>query len=1297
MASPDASQAPKPESYGRFVHLHTHSHYSLLQALPKTKALVKAAIDRGMSALALTDAGNMYGTIDFYKECQKQGIKPIIGVDFYVAVRTRHDKEPRIDNRRSRLVMLAKNQDGYKNLIKLVTTSSIEGFYYKPRIDKELIEKHKEGLVVISPSFSGDVAQALKANNHENAKVIADFYKAHFGDDFYLEVTHHPEVEDHQETMAKVVEFAKKENIKIVAAHDTYYIKPSDKKARETLVSVQDQFGAKSREDNADFSFITQEQAEEYFKNFPINSQKQNDGGLQGSGTNGVGGTAGSIDAINLDAMDEDDNFDPFTGEVINADKEVGGAEKFKEDQKAAEAQKIIDDRGETINIEYALDTCKEIVEKCNLEISLGKWLFPEFVVESGRTADDELRMLTYKGLERRKVELTPEVQERIDYELDVIKTKGYSPYFLVVADLLHYAHNNGILTNIRGSVAGSMVTYLTGITNVNAIEYKLPFERFLNPERPSAPDIDMDYADNRRDQMIQYSREKYGADKVAQIGTFGTMMAKGSIRDVARAMGFPYTLGDAISKLIPMGQQGFAMTIDRAILETPELKEMYDTQPDVKTIIDMAKQIEGCARHISVHAAGVVISPIPLSDIVPLQLDPKATDGQNTGRVITQYDMRSVDENNAGLLKFDFLGIKNLSQLSDAVNLVERIEGIKVDLDEVPLDDKKTFEMLARGETEGLFQLNGSGMTRFLKELKPTTIHDINAMVALYRPGPMETIPEYIRRKNDASLIKYEDPRMEKYLKESYGLIVYQDDLLFSAIELAGYSWLEADKFRKAVGKKNREEMAAQREKLTAGIIKKGQTKAFADRLWKLFEPFQAYGFNKAHAASYGNLAYKTSYMKANFPAIYMAAVLTGAHGDTEEISIYINECKRLGIPVLAPNINESFGDFTVIKGEKTGGGMDAEGNFIPEVLHDKIRFGLYSIKNFGEGIGDVIIAERKNNGPFTTLENFLDRIKDKNLNKKSLEALIKAGAMDDFGNRSVMLANLPDLLEYNKEQLKRPENQHSLFSMFGAVDANSASNNSGNTGENNLDTSGNKKPLKIGGYGEHLRLREDNIEGGLATQSQMLAWEKELLGLYISGHPLDKYKEILAKRDINIENLKKTIEADAEEFAQKVAKESEAKSALESMDRQKREFEEANGLAPGLDGGADTVDGTDTAKDQADAKKKKDPDAPKKRFNKEEWKKQMAANQPRERQVVVAGIIEEAKEIATKKDPTIKMMFLKLADFTGSIEVVVFPKTYEQFKAVLKPETCVAIKAKTSSRNGTPSLIIDTVKVLN
>lgn len=1163
------NQAPKHP----FIHLHNHSHFSLLQAVPKIKDLVKAASSLNMPAVALTDAGNMYGVIEFFKKCKDANIKPIIGVDFYVAARTRHDKEPRIDNRRSRLILLAKNDEGYRNLIRLVTASNFDGFYYKPRIDRELIEKYKSDLICIMPSFSGELTQAVTSSNKDHAKEIVDFYKNNFPDDFYIEITHHDEIEGHEEKMRKLIEFARTENIPIVAAHDTYYIKKEDSKTRDILMKISDQFGERSRDDDADFSFINQEEADNLFKNEPD-----------------------------------------------------------------------------------AIENCKVIMDKCNLEITLGKWLFPEYIVESGRSADDELRFLTYRGLERRKVELTDEVKERVEFELSVIKTKGYSAYFLVVADLLRYAHENGILTNIRGSVAGSITTFLTGITNVNPLVYKLPFERFLNPERPSAPDIDMDFADNRRDQMIDYTRQKYGADKVAQIGTFGTMMARGAVKDVARALGYPYTLGDKISKLIPMGQQGFAMTIERAITETPELAELYKQDSDVRKIIDMAQKIEGNARHISVHAAGVVVSPITLTDVCPLQLDPKGE-----GRIITQYDMRSVDENNAGLMKFDFLGIKNLSQLKDAIDLTEKIEGVKVDLDNVPLDDQKTFDMLARGETIGLFQLNGTGMTRFLKELKPTSIHDINAMVALYRPGPMETIPEYIRRKNDPRLTKYEDPRMEKYLKESFGLIVYQDDLLFSAIELAGYSWLEADKFRKAVGKKNREEMANQKIKLTEGIIKLGQTKAFAEKLWKLFEPFQAYGFNKAHAASYGRLAYQTAYMKANFPAVYMASVLTGAHGDVDEIATFVAECKRMNIPTLPPNINESFGNFTVIKGS----GMNAQ----MEPEPDSIRFGLYSIKNFGEGIANVIIAERKKGGKFKTLEDFLNRIKDKNLNKKSLEALVKSGAMDQFGDRGVMLANLPDLLEYNKEQQARPENQASLFSMFDEIGADDNSTQGVQSGAHNNGVE------KIGGYGPHLKLQEL----GYATQTEKLAWEKELLGLYLSGHPLDKYKAILDKRDMNIAKVLEIIKEEEEKERLK----KEAQSAEEAMnammsdeEKAKKEAEEAAKKKLGPGGSANKGSGWAN---------KKPYDKNKKNFNDE--------GTP----VIIAGIIEEAKEIATKKDPSIRMMFLRIADFSGSIEAVVFPKTYELLKSSLVQEKCVVVKGKTSNRNGTPSIIIDTVKALS
>jgi DNA polymerase-3 subunit alpha len=1063
-----------------FFHLHTHSHYSLLNALPKIPDLIKATKNDGMSALTLTDNGNMYGAIEFYKECEKAGVKPIIGIDAYVALRTRHDKQAGVDNNRSRLILLAKDETGYKNLIQLVTLAHLEGFYYKPRIDKEIIEKFREGLVCISPSFSGEVAQAIRGEDNKKAKEAINWYKNIFDEDFYIEITHHPEINGHEERMKKLVALAKETNVPIVAAHDVYYIAPEDKKARDTLLSIQsggerERGGFEGGEE--DFSFISQEKANEYFKDLP-----------------------------------------------------------------------------------EALENTKKIVDKCNLKLTFGSWVFPDYKVPSGVSYDEELRRQVYEGIPKRNLEQTKEVMERIEYELNIIKNKGYSPYFLVVADLLRFAHENKIFTNIRGSVAGSIVTYLAGITDINPIEYKLPFERFLNPERPSAPDIDMDFADDRRDEVIEYARKKYGADKVAQIGTFGTMMARGAVRDVARALGYEYALGDRIAKLIPMGSQGFAMTIDRAFEMVPELDEMYTREPEVKDIIDMAKKIEGCARHISVHAAGVVISPRTLTDFVPLQYDTK---GEN--KIITQYDMHAVED--AGLLKFDFLGIKNLAIIADTVHRIEAIEGKEINMETIPLDDKKTFKLLANGDTEGLFQLNGEGMTKFLMDLKPSSIHDINAMVALYRPGPMEVIPDYIRRKNNKKLISYLDPRMEKFLKESYGLIVYQDDLLFCAIDLAGYSWLEADKFRKAVGKKIPAEMAAQKDKFIKGIVKNGQTQAFADMLWKLFEPFQAYGFNKAHAASYGRVAYQTAYLKANYPAIYMSAVLTAESGNIEKIGIMIADCKRMSIPVLPPNVNESYQGFSVVRKD--------------EAL-DTIRFGLTTIKNFGEGIADTIVTERKKNGKFISLADFLDRVKDRNLNKKSLEALIKTGALDDlpagevgFCERGVMLANLELLLEYHKEQASSSRQQDSLFGLM-------------------------SKDTKI----PSLSLSP----APEATMHDKLLWEKDLLGLYISGHPLEKFRERLEKKKMNIAKLKEGAKAGSE--------------------------------------------------------------------------------------VVLAGIIEEIREVVTKNNE--QMLFMRVADLTGELETVVFNRTLDAFRRIFVLDACIIFTGKVSKRNGDLSVIIEKAKLL-
>ena len=1046
---------------------------------------MEAAKEMGLTTLALTDNGNMYGAIEFYKECKDAGIKPIIGIDAYIAPRTMQDKERGIDNPRQRLVLLAKNSDGYKNLLKIVTAANIEGFYYKPRIDKELIKKYKDNLIAISSGYNGEIGQAVANKDFDKAKVIINFYKETFdADSFYIGISHHPEIEGHEEKMKALVELAKEMNVPIMADQEVSYLDIKDRLARNTLMSIQ----------NIDYS----------------------------DKTGGGGGIGDSIEDFSL----------------------------LKPSQVEKNFKKLPE----------ALDNNEKVANMCNMELQLGKWLFPNFEVKSGLSYDEELRRMVFEGMKKRGIEPTKEVLERAEYELKVIGDKGYTPYFLVVADLLDFAHSQGILTTIRGSVAGSLVTYLSGITNVNPLEFKLPFERFLNPSRPSAPDIDMDYADNRRGEMIAYAKQKYGEDKVAQIGTFGTMMARGAVRDVTRALGHEYAIGDKIAKLIPMGAQGFPMTIDRAMEEEPDLKKLYKADATVREIIDMAKKIEGCARHISVHAAGVVISPFPLTEIVPLQYDTKGDKS-----IITQYDMHSIDENNAGLLKFDFLGIKNLAILADAVSLVKKLKGIQIDIENVPLDDKKTFEMLARGETLGLFQLNGGGMTKALIELKPSVIHDINVMVALYRPGPMDNINEYIARKHGKKPVEYMHPKMANFLDTTFGVLVYQDDLLMTAIEVAGYTWGEVDKFRKAVGKKIPEEMAKQHVIFVEGCIKNGgMTREKAEEIWKLFEPFQGYGFNKAHAASYGKVAYQTSYMKANFPAIYMSAVLTADSGDVEQIAAIIAECKRMEIPVLPPDINESFGGFTVVQ-------ADAPGNTDGV---DKIRFGLFTIKNLGEGIATTIIEERKKNGRFTSLSDFLDRIKDKNLNKKSLEALIKTGAMDALGERGELLANLENIISYNKEKGQATNGQ----SLFGLMEDASS----------------------IPG----LRLTPAQP----ATQDEKLAWERELLGLFISGHPLDKFREKLEKNGTNITKTRET-----------------------------------------------AVEGST---------------------------------------VVIAGLLEEVKHIHTKKGEN--MMFAKIQDFSGSIEVVIFPKTLAEFKDIFTLDKCIAIKGKITTRNGTRSILAEKAKVL-
>ncbi len=1002
----------------RFIHLHTHSHYSFLQALPKVDELVEKAKAEGMDALALTDSGNMHGAIEFYKAATAAGVKPILGVDAYLAPHSRREPDPDTNARRSRIVLLAENNEGYKNLLALVTKSWTEGFQERPRMDKEILREHHSGIIAIIPSFAGDIAQHLRANDADGAAAALAEFKDIFGaNDVYLEITHHPKVAGHETLMKKIIALARTSNTPLVAQHDVYYLNPDDREATEIMRRIQ--HGAHGRNEDEDFSFISEKKALEFFKDVPD-----------------------------------------------------------------------------------AVDNSRNIADRCDLSFELGKWTFPAVPVSPGfKNHDEELRAKAYAGIKERELEeSTPtsevgvptesvgkEVIDRIEYELNIIIDKGFAVYYLIVADLLAFARREGILTTTRGSAAGSLVAYLVGITNVNPLFYKLPFERFLNPERPKAPDIDMDIADDRRDDMIAYTKQKYGEDHVAQIGTFGTMMARAAVRDVARALGHSYTTGDRIAKLIPMGSQGFPMTIDHALELEPDLKTLYDEDDESREVLDLAKRIEGCVRHVGVHAAGVVVAPTPLVEWTPIQPDPKGT-----GKMITQYDMYSITDEygGVGLLKFDFLGIKNLAILADAVARVKESRGVVVDIENIPIDDTRTFEMLARGETEGTFQLNGSGMTRWLKELKPSTIHDINAMVALYRPGPMETIPQYIERKHNPKLIHYLDPRMKDYLDFSYGIIVYQDDVLMTSIKLAGYSWLEADALRKAMGKKIPKVMQAEKAKLLKGFVEYGKLpKATAEKIWHLIEPFAAYGFGKAHAASYGKVAYQTAYMKANYPVEYLAAVLTADSGDTDAIAIFVAEAKRMGIPVLPPDVNESGTVFTVVHfnspdlevGLPLGSPTSKSGN--------AIRFGLSSIKNFGDGISEAIIAERRAHGPFTSLSDFLSRVGSKNLNRKSLESLIKCGALDSLNpsehKRGTMLENIETMLAFHREATAvAPQD-----SLFGAVIAPPA-----------------------------LTLPE----GRATSLLDKLMWEKELLGIYVSGHPLEAHEAVLKKAHLSIAKVK-------------------------------------------------------------------------------------------------------------------------------------------------------------------------------
>lgn len=967
----------------KFVHLHVHTEYSLLDGLCKIDPLIKHVKENKMESIAITDHGTMYGVIEFYKKCKAADIKPIIGLEGYIC------KDIKIKDRTSKynhLILLAKNEEGYKNLMKITSIAHLEGFYYKPRFDMEILKKFSKGLICTSACDQGEISSILFDKTYEQAKKAAEIYSDVFKDDYYLEL----QIRDFSESIknsinsevkSKLLEnenFKKKVNpllvklsrdmgIPIVGTNDAHYIKKEDAIAQDAATCIS------------------------------------------------TGKTVD--DAKRLRFIDHPDYY-------IKSPEEMASLYSDYPD---------------------ALNNTVEIANKVDLNITtLGKWFFPKINLPKDSNPDDHLKELVTQRLKEKFKNPNEEMEKRVQYELEIIKNKGYSTYFLIVMDFVSWCDSEGIITNTRGSAAGSFISFLLGITKVNPLIYYLPFERFLNPFRPSPPDIDLDIADDRREELIQYISNKYGHEKVAQLCTFGRMLSRQSIRDIARVLGYEYAIGDRISKLIPPPKQGFPITINKALGTIEELKNIYDRDADAKKILDLAIRIEGNARHVSVHAAGLVISPNEIDDFTPIQKEPSGD------KIITQYEMHAAED--VGLIKFDILGIRNLSILGEAINIVKRIKNINIDIKAIPLNDKKTFEMLGKGQTMGVFQLSSSGMTKYLIDLKPERVEDLMAMVALYRPGPMAVIPEYIKRKSNPKHVKYLDPRMEKYLGSSYGLIVYQDDLLFSAIELAGYSWEEADKFRKAVGKKIPEEMAAQKEKFIKGVLDNGQNETFAQDLWKLFEPFQSYGFNKSHAASYGIIAYQTAYMKANYPVEFMCALLTAESNDKIKISQAVHECKRMGLKILPPDINESEVGFTIIANPDS-----LDGN--------AIRFGLNAIKNVGNAAIESILNERKN-GVYTSFVDFLKRVDNRKVNKKVLESLIKVGSLSSFGKRNILMSKV-DGIRNKISSGRTSKNQQALF----------------------LD--------KISDSGDDF----DLSEGDEFTEIELQTFEKELLGFSLSG----------------------------------------------------------------------------------------------------------------------------------------------------------------------------------------------------
>ncbi len=994
-----------------YVHLHNHTQYSLLDGLTKVPALIEYTKDMGMVAVAQTDHGTMSGAIEFYKESQGSGVKPIIGMEAYVAARTRHDRDPQKDKNYFHLIILAMNNTGYQNLMRLSSIANLEGVYYKPRIDHELLEKYNEGLIVLSGCIGGEIGDNLRNGQYDKAVEVAKWYTSVFGDRYYLEVQDHghpdhPSKWDEQVTVTELtIKLSEELDIPCVVTCDAHYLRHEDQIAHEILLCVQ-------------------------------------------------------------------------TGAFLSDEKRMSLSDF---ELHVTDPTEIIQRWGKD-HPDYITNT-RAIADRCEVTIELGKILIPKFPVPAGESEKSYLDRLVYSGLAWRyggaaKAEamnlsvaeaqktLPDEVQTRTTYELGVIDKMGFNGYFLIISDFIGWGKDQGIVFGPgRGSAAGSIISYALAITELDPLKYDLLFERFLNPDRISMPDVDIDIQDTRRNEVIQYCVQKYGTERVANIVTFGRMAARNAVRDVSRVLQVPYSEADRLSKMIPAPIQGMNIPLAKALATDFDLKHEYETNETSKKVFDLALQLEGTIRSHGVHAAGVVIAPDDIVKFVPLEMAQK-------GVVATQYPMGPVEE--LGLLKMDFLGLSNLTTIKNALRIIKRVHGDDIDINEIPLDDTAAYELLQRGDTTGVFQLESAGMKRYLRELKPTTFEDIVAMVALYRPGPMQFIDDFIARKHGERQIVYPHPSMENSLKNTYGVLVYQEQVMQISKEVCGLTGGEADTLRKAIGKKKIDIMRKMKLRMIeGGQAVSGIQPALMEAFWKQLEEFAAYCFNKSHAACYGLIAYQTAYLKAHYPAAFMAAVMTSDYDDIDRLAIEITECKKMGITVMAPDVNESYLEFAVV----------------PET--NQIRFGMAAIKNVGTGAVEEILKAR-DVANFTSLEDFLTRVNSRVVNRKTMESLIKAGGFDRYGERAVLLHNLDMLLAFAQRLQKQASSGQ-------------------------VDLFGNE----TGGSAKHVNLELQPAPAAIDMREQLL-WERELLGLYLSQHPLAMFETFLKEKTVAIKELK-------------------------------------------------------------------------------------------------------------------------------------------------------------------------------